>query len=59
MDRTPIREDKSRAVPVSFNEVEKLTEEKYTIRKYKRILFLCGDMCAACGIPFGTIYLPK
>ena len=27
------------AAPVSFNEVEKLTEEKYTIRKYKRILF--------------------
>ena len=30
---------KAGAAPVSFNEVEKLTEEKYTIRKYKRILF--------------------
>ena len=30
---------KAGAAPVSFNEVEKLTEAKYTIQKYKRILF--------------------
>ena len=49
--QNPDKGIKAGAAPVSFNEVEKLTEAKYTIQKYKRIL--CGDMCAACGIPFG------
>lgn len=39
MDRTTDKEIKAGAAPVSFNEVEKLTEAKYTIQKYKRILF--------------------
>lgn len=39
MDRTTDNEIKAGAAPVSFNEVEKLTEAKYTIQKYKRILF--------------------
>ena len=30
---------KTGVTPISFNEVEKLTEAKYTIQKYKRILF--------------------
>ena len=37
--QNPDKGIKAGAAPVSFNEVEKLTEEKYTIRKYKRILF--------------------
>ena len=36
--QNPDKGIKAGAAPVSFNEVEKLTEEKYTIRKYKRIL---------------------
>ena len=39
MDRTTDKEIKAGAVPVSFNEVEKLTEAKYMTQKYKRILF--------------------
>ena len=37
--RNPDKGIKAGAAPVLFNEVEKLTEEKYTIRKYKRIIF--------------------
>ena len=37
--QNPDKGIKAGAAPVSLNEVEKLTEEKYTIRKYKRILF--------------------
>ena len=37
--QNPDKGIKSGAAPVSFNEVEKLTEAKYTIQKYKRILF--------------------
>ena len=33
--QNPDKGIKAGAAPVSFNEVEKLTEEKYTIRKYK------------------------
>ena len=37
--QNPDKGIKAGAAPVSFNEVEKLTEAKYTIQKYKRILF--------------------
>lgn len=37
--QNPDKGIKAGAAPASLNEVEKLTEEKYTIRKYKRILF--------------------
>ena len=37
--QNPDKGIKAGAAPVSLNEVEKLTEEKDTIRKYKRILF--------------------
>ena len=37
--QNPDKGIKAGAAPVSFNEVERLTEAKYTIQKYKRILF--------------------
>lgn len=50
---------KSRGCPVSFNEVEKLTEEKYTIRKYKRILFYVVILVLLAAFLLGQSIYPS
>ena len=50
---------KSRGCPVSFNEVEKLTEEKYTIRKYKRILFYVVILVLFAAFLWGQYIYPS
>ncbi len=56
---TPGYRHKSRGCPVSFNEVEKLTEEKYTIRKYKRILFYVVILVLLAAFLLGQSIYPS
>ena len=50
---------KAESSPVSFNEVEKLTEEKYTIRKYKRILFYVVILVLLAAFLLGQSIYPS
>ena len=57
--QNPDKGIKAGAAPVSFNEVEKLTEEKYTIRKYKRILFYVVICVLLAAFLLGQYIYPR